>query len=352
MADTRSVFDECILIHAAPVLEIVPVTVDLFFSDSHLSVLIGIVKCTSCRCFEKGAAVHAAPASEIIPGSILQQPAGRHLSIRINMINIIFMRQKGVLCHAAPASEVIPDPVNLFEPGCHFSIRINIIRILVILKKTIPVHRALIIKIIIHIIDQFPAGRHFSVRIRIIRYIFHGVKGIPVNTAPASEIIPGSIKFFPADRHFSVIIQVVTVLVVLSPGSFDNGTIRILKIPDPVLIHPWVIASSLHGYRRLFGLSALYFCRRKIRGGIFRCRIRRLRFCHLRRIFVCGFRLRCFFCFFLCRLCSVPAPNTFAALTAVVTQAAASTPLITLFFIIYSSLPAKTGKACCVLCLF
>ena len=35
------------------------------------------VKCTSCRCFEKGAAVHAAPASEIIPGSILQQPAGR-----------------------------------------------------------------------------------------------------------------------------------------------------------------------------------------------------------------------------------------------------------------------------------
>jgi hypothetical protein len=52
------------------------------------------------------------------------------------------------------------------------------------------------------------------------------------------------------------------------------------------------------------------------------------------------------------RLCSVPAPNTFAALTAVVTQAAASTPLITLFFIIYSSLPAKTGKACCVLCLF
>ena len=175
------------------------------------------------------------------------------------------MRQKGVLCHAAPASEVIPDPVNLFEPGCHFSIRINIIRILVILKKTIPVHRALIIKIIIHIIDQFPAGRHFSVRIRIIRYIFHGVKGIPVNTAPALEIIPGSIKFFPADRHFSVIIQVVTVLVVLSPGSFDNGTIRILKIPDPVLIHPWVIASSLHGYRRLFGLSALYFCRRKFR---------------------------------------------------------------------------------------
>jgi hypothetical protein len=48
----------------------------------------------------------------------------------------------------------------------------------------------------------------------------------------------------------------------------------------------------------------------------------------------------------------VPAPNTFAALTAVVTQAAASTPLIALFFIIYSSLPAKTGKACCVLCLF
>ena len=46
MADTRSVFDECILIHAAPVLEIVPVTVDLFFSDSHLSVLIAIISVT------------------------------------------------------------------------------------------------------------------------------------------------------------------------------------------------------------------------------------------------------------------------------------------------------------------
>ena len=52
------------------------------------------------------------------------------------------------------------------------------------------------------------------------------------------------------------------------------------------------------------------------------------------------------------RLCSVPAPNTFAALTAVVTQAAASTPLIYFYFSLFIllSLQKQAKPAVCSAC--